>query len=185
MPQADVQSEFAKSPDAPANTFRVKVFREDGSQEVIVLPSVIGVMGDYGGQTPHRPPPHERPFMLLNEETFAQVMQAIGPYLSLTFKDMDRVELAFRRMEDFEPDGLVEQVPQLRGLRDLRHLFVELLNRLDGNFRLYDRMAELLSEEPALLDEVYDALAYELPPTQEDGPADHHNTMHAEEAAHA
>ena len=186
MSQANVQIDYAKSLDAPANTFIVTVFRDDGSEEVIVLPSVIGAMGDYGGQNPHRPPPHERPFMLLNEETFSQVMQAIGPYLSLTFQDMDRVELAFQRMEDFEPDGLVEQVPQLRGLRDLRHLFAELLTKLDGNFRLYDLMAELLNEEPALLDKVYEELAQGLPPTQEeDDPADPQDTTHDQEATHA
>jgi type VI secretion system protein ImpB len=99
---------------------------------------------------------------------------------------MDRVELAFQRMEDFEPDGLVEQVPQLRGLRDLRHLFVELLTKLDGNFRLYDLMAELLNEEPALLDKVYEELAQGLPPTQEeDDPADPQDTTHDQEATHA
>ena len=112
------------------------------------LPFVLGVVGAFGGH-PEAPPPRlkDRKFIQIDQDTFNDVLEGMAPRLELQVEDLLLgdggrlgLELRFRRMEDFQPAGVVRQVEPLRRLLEVRQRLADLRNKLVGN----DRLEELL-----------------------------------------
>jgi type VI secretion system protein ImpC len=88
------------------------------------LPFVVGVLADLAGQRRQgRPPLRQRPFLTVDRHSFDAVLASIRPELHLElpagFADRmpaRRLDLHFERLADFDPNGLVERMPELRQL---------------------------------------------------------------------
>lgn len=122
-----------------------------GAMEKKELPLVVGVLADLSGdRDPERalPKPKHRKFVKIDRDDFDNVMSKIGPRLVL--KDIKNTMdpdgppmsaiLNFERLSDFNPEKVVEHIPQLKELLDRRAKLKNLRNSLDGN----DRLDELL-----------------------------------------
>jgi type VI secretion system protein ImpB len=126
---------------------------ETGSAiEMLELPFVVGVLGDFSGQ-PAAPlaQVRDRSFVEVNPDNFDSVLKAMKPRLLMRVDNkLDKsnpdskigVELNFSELEDFEPHRVAEQVPELKKLVDLRTKLSDLKGSLQGN----PKFEELLDE---------------------------------------
>lgn len=114
------------------------------------LPFVLGVLGDYSGQPKTELPKlKERKFVAIDRDNFDEALKGMAPRLALqvdnTLKGDDSrlsVELNFNKLEDFEPQRIVNQVDPLRQLLEIRTRLSDLRNKIIGN----DKLEELLDE---------------------------------------
>ncbi|MEG1610195.1 MAG: type VI secretion system contractile sheath small subunit [Bilophila sp.] len=105
------------------------------AQEDVELPLKFMVMGDFTTQTDNRPLEDRAP-VSVDKDTFNDVMAGQGISLNITVPNritnepdaMLAASLAFKNMRDFEPDALVQQIPELTRLIELR----EALKALKG-----------------------------------------------------
>jgi len=121
-----------------------------GAIETKELPFVVGVMGDFSGK-PEQPLPRvrDRKLIEIDRDNFDQVLAGMKPRLALRVDNKlagdgskMSVDLRFSKLEDFEPDNLVQQVEPLRKLVEGRKKLSDLLSKTDGN----DRLEELLQD---------------------------------------
>jgi type VI secretion system protein ImpB len=121
-----------------------------GAIELKELPFVVGVLGDFTGQ-PEEPLPRlkDRKFVEVNPDNFDTVLEGMKPHLSYPVENklsedpnapQLKVDLKFRKMEDFEPANVARQVKPLKELMDLRTRLADLRGSLQGN----DKLEELL-----------------------------------------
>jgi len=123
-----------------------------GAIEIKELPFVVGVLGDFTGN-PEQPLPKlkDRKFVEVNPENFDSVLEGMKPHLSFAVENklsdepdapQLKVDLKFRKMDDFEPANVAKQVKPLKQLLDLRTRLSDLRGSLQGN----DKLEELLLE---------------------------------------
>ena len=123
-----------------------------GAIELKELPFVVGVLGDFTGN-PEQPLPKlkDRKFVEVNPDNFDSVLEGMKPHLSFAVEnklsdDPDaaqlKVDLKFRKFEDFEPGNVAKQVKPLKEMLDLRSRLANLRSSLQGN----DKLEELLLE---------------------------------------
>lgn len=121
-----------------------------GAMEQKELPFVLGVLGDFTGK-PEEPLAKlkDRKFVDVNPDNFDTILAGMKPHLSLSVKNKlsqkkdaanVKAELHFQKLEDFEPQNVARNVPELKKLLDLR----ERLNDLSGNLQGNDKLDELL-----------------------------------------
>jgi type VI secretion system protein ImpB len=121
-----------------------------GAIEVKELPFVVGVLGDFTGQ-PEEPLPRlkDRKFVEVNPDNFDTVLEGMKPHLSYAVDNklsddpnapQLKVDLKFKKMEDFDPANVAKQVKPLKELMDLRTRLSDLRGSLQGN----DKLEELL-----------------------------------------
>ena len=121
-----------------------------GAIEIKELPFVVGVLGDFTGN-PAEPLPRlkDRKFVEVNPDNFDTVLEGMKPRLSFAVENklsdepdapQLKVELKFKKLEDFEPGNVAKQVRPLKELLDLRTRLADLRGALQGN----DKLEELL-----------------------------------------
>ena len=146
-----------------------------GSPTTIELPFVMGVMADLAGKSETREamkPVNERSFVDVDAGRFGKFMEALAPRVKarvpnrLTAKDgaADEemfVDLSFKHMSDFTPDKVAEQVPALAELLKMRRQLEELLGYMDGKVNAEKRIAQLLQNEPLLMQVADEAMKKE------------------------
>ncbi|MGE5451686.1 MAG: type VI secretion system contractile sheath small subunit [Acidobacteriota bacterium] len=124
------------------------------------LPFVMGVMGDFTGQQdPDKPLPKlkDRKFVNIDLDNFDEVVAGMAPRASYRVKNKlsedggeFAVNLEFKKMDDFRPEAVVEQVEPLRKLLEARTKLSDLRNKLAGNEKLEDVLGEVLSNTEKL-----------------------------------
>lgn len=124
------------------------------------LPFVMGVMGDFTGQQdPDKPLPKlkDRKFVNVDLDNFDEVLAGMAPRASYRVKNKlsedggeFAVNLEFKKMDDFRPESVVEQVEPLRKLLEARTKLSDLRNKLAGNDKLEDALGEVLSNTEKL-----------------------------------
>jgi type VI secretion system protein ImpB len=105
------------------------------AQEEVELPLKILMMGDYT-QRPDDRPLEDRKTINVDKDNFNEVMAKQSLEVNMTVADKLSneanaemgVKLRFKKLSDFEPEGIVTQVPELRTLLELR----SALNALKG-----------------------------------------------------
>ncbi len=124
------------------------------------IPFVVGVLGDFTGQVdPDKPLPKlkDRKFVNVDLDNFDEVMKGMAP--TATYRVKNRlsadggefaVKLGFEQIEDFSPEAVVQQVDPLRRLLEARTKLSDLRNKLAGNDKLEDLLAEVLSNTEQL-----------------------------------
>ena len=116
------------------------------------IPFVVGVMADLSGDRDRNKPlpkTKDRKFTTIDRDEFDKVMAKIEPRLEVSVKntlqkdDTDlKAELKFNKLSDFNPDKVVEQVPALREMLEMRRKLANLRGSLYGN----DKLEELLND---------------------------------------
>lgn len=110
-----------------------------GAQEDVELPLKILMLGDFTGRADDRSVEDRKPINV-DKDNFDKVMAAQNLEANISVKnrlsDEDRgdlsVGLKFNTLRDFRPEGLAEQVPELRELLDLRNALTALKGPLIG-----------------------------------------------------
>lgn len=135
----------------------------DGSEEV-ELPLKILAVGDYTGRQDDRPVEERKPINI-DKDNFNEVMEK--HQLGVDINVPDRlsggeggelaVSLRFKNLKDFTPEGVAEQVPELKKLLELRAALTALKGPL-GNRPAFKKQLQKLLED----DESRAALMAEL-----------------------
>ena len=120
-----------------------------GAQEEVELPLKLLAVGDYTQRVDERKLEDRKPISIDNN-TFDEVLakQELGLTLSVPNCLLDKgnaeelaVKLRFNSMKDFNPASLVEQVPELKKLMELRDALVALKGPL-GNAPAFRKAIE-------------------------------------------
>lgn len=137
----------------------------EGKTEVKELPLVIGVLGDFSGDS--REPLkqlRDRKFVQIDTENFNDVMKRMTPGLNFKVEntlDDDNTELSvhlkFDSIDDFHPENLVKQIPVLQKLLDTRNKLRDLLTKVDRSEDLENLLEQILKNQSKL-----EALSKEL-----------------------
>lgn len=111
------------------------------------LPFVVGVLGDLSGNPAESlGKVKDRKFVEIDRDNFDDVLKSMKPRVqmrvanTLTGEGELSVELNFKKLADFRPEAIVEQVEPLRKLLEVRGKLKDLQSRAEGN----DRLEELL-----------------------------------------
>ena len=125
-----------------------------GAIEMKELPFVVGVLGDFSGKPEEAlPPVKNRKMVEIDRDNFDQVLAGMKPRLAFTVDNKLQddgskvgVELKFNKMDDFEPDNIVQQVEPLRKLVEARQKLSDLLSKMDGNDKLESILNEVIAD---------------------------------------
>ena len=125
-------------------------------QEEVELPLRIMMMGDYTGK-PDDTPLEERKPINVDKDNFAEVMAEQKLAVDLTVPDKlsgeegaeMAVSLKFNGMKDFTPEGVAEQVPELRQLMQLRNALTALKGPLGNIPKFRKKIQGLLGDDAA------------------------------------
>jgi type VI secretion system protein ImpB len=129
-----------------------------GAIEKKELPFLMGVLGDFSGQPTTALPKlktKERKFVEVTPDNFDETLASMKPHLAFTVdnKLSDdpnasrlKLDLHFRSMEDFSPEGVARQVKPLQELLALRSQLADLRGSLQTNDRLDEVLQETLGD---------------------------------------
>jgi len=125
-----------------------------GAIEMKELPFVVGVLGDFTGNPEEAlPAMKNRKFVEIERDNFDQVMAGMKPRLSFATENKLQddgtkmaVELNFNKLDDFEPDNIVQQVDPLRKLVEARKKLSDLLSKMDGNDKLESILNDVIAD---------------------------------------
>jgi type VI secretion system protein ImpB len=121
----------------------------DASEET-ELPLKVLMVGDYTGKPDDRPMEERKPINI-DKENFNEVMakQELGVAVQVPNKLSDEkdatlnLDLKFRKLDDFSPEGVVNQVPELKTLLDLRSALTALKGPL-GNIPAFRKKIQAM-----------------------------------------
>jgi type VI secretion system protein ImpB len=126
------------------------------SQAEVELPLKVLVTGDFTGREDQTPLEERKPINI-DKGTFNEVMAKQG--LALTFNVPDKLsgakdaelpmQLKFETLADFGPEGLANQVPQLKQLLELRTALSALKHPLASVPAFRKRIQTLLADPDA------------------------------------
>lgn len=130
----------------------------NGAVQEKEIPFVMGVMGDYSGDnTENKKTLKDRKFSQIDRDNFNEVMGNISPQLNMKVENTLEsdgsemsVNLDFNKMEDFEPQNIVEKVDPLKKLMETRNKLRDLLTKADRSDDLEALLEEVLSSTDAL-----------------------------------
>ncbi|MCB9899473.1 MAG: type VI secretion system contractile sheath small subunit [Planctomycetes bacterium] len=128
------------------------------AQEVKELPFVLGVMADLSGsRDPENPLPKlkDRGFVEVDRDNFNDFLKKQTPRLAFKVDDKlsgDKdaqlgVDLRFKSMKDFEPEGVINQIPALKELLEVRKRLKSLQSRVTSSDEVTDFLREILSDD--------------------------------------
>jgi type VI secretion system protein ImpB len=124
------------------------------AQEEVELPLKMLFIGDYTGRADPRPLEERQPINV-DKDNFQQVLAEQNLQVSISVPDKLSgeadsslsVNLKFKKLSDFGPDSVAEQVPELKKLLELRQALTALKGPL-GNVPAFKRkISALLADE--------------------------------------
>lgn len=127
--------------------------------EIKEIPFVMGVLGDFTGKPREKLPAlKERKFVEVTPDNFDDVLASMKPHLAFTVDnklsdDPDsklKVDLDFRKLDDFSPDAVAKQVGPLNKLLELRTKLSDLRANLQTNDDLDDKLQEIVHNPEAM-----------------------------------
>ena len=124
------------------------------AKEEVELPLKVLVMGDYTMKEDDTPL-EERKSINIDKDNFSDVMKAQN--LSLDVKVSDKLSgdpdaqmnasLKFKNLNDFNPDSIVSQVPELKKLIEMRDALKALKGPLGNIPAFQKKLKELVTDE--------------------------------------
>jgi type VI secretion system protein ImpB len=125
----------------------------DGLEDV-ELPHKVLVVGDYTGRA-DATPLEERKAINVDKGNFQSVLAEQNVSVELAVPDRLSnengaelaVDLKFKSLRDFEPEGIVEQVPELRKLLELRAALTALKGPLSSRRGFRKKLEALLGDD--------------------------------------
>ena len=123
-------------------------------QEEIELPLNILAIGDYTGREDERPVEERKPINI-DKDNFNDVMEKHELKVDLQVPDKLAeqegaelgVSLQFKSLKDFTPEGVADQVPELKQLLALREALVALKSPLGNKPAFRKQLQKLLGDE--------------------------------------
>ncbi len=131
-----------------------------GAMEKKELPFVVGVMADLSGapKTPLKAL-KDRKMTNIDRDNLNDVLAGATPRVAMKVQNKltDEgtnlaVELNFKHMDDFEPAKIAQQVPALRELLEMRERLTYLQSKMEGNDKVEELMAEVMSNTEKALE---------------------------------
>ena len=123
--------------------------------ELKEIPFVLGVLGDFSGNPAEELPKlKDRKFVEVTPDNFDDVLGSMKPRLAYSVAnkladDPDapklKVDLSFKKLEDFEPEQVARQIKPLAELLDLRTRLADLRGSLQTNQTLDDLLQEVIN----------------------------------------
>lgn len=121
------------------------------------LPFIMGIISDLSGDT-ELAALEDKKFIYIDPDNFMDVMKGYNPTLSLNVNNyLDanvdpesskiRVNLKFHNIEDFKPDNLIAQVPEMLAVYGNRLHLVSLLAVIDGNTALESVLFSIIADD--------------------------------------
>ena len=125
----------------------------DGAEEV-ELPLKILALGDYTGREDDRQLEDRKPINI-DKDNFEEVMEKHELGLQMQVPDAMSgaegqemsVDLQFKTMKDFTPEGILEQVPELQKLMALRNALTALKSPLGNKPGFRKKLESMLQDE--------------------------------------
>lgn len=122
------------------------------------LPFVVGVVADLSGQSEvEQPKLKDRKFVAIDRDNIDDVMQGLQPRAAFQVPNkLDArggtfaVDMTFTSMDSFSPEAVVAQIEPLRRLLDARAKLADLRNKMAGNGKLEDLLADVLGNTEKL-----------------------------------
>jgi len=124
------------------------------AKEEVEIPLKLLVMGDFIGRPDDRPLDKRQPINI-DKDNFNEVLkeQGIGLNLNVLNKLSGRpdeelnVKLKFESIKDFEPEKIVNQVPELKRLLELRESLKSLKGPLSNVPEFRKKLQEIVKDE--------------------------------------
>lgn len=119
------------------------------------LPFLMGVIGDFSGNSPTKalPPLRDRKFTNIDRDNINDVLKSMTPGLNLEVentlagdKSMMKVNLKFESMQDFSPAAVAEQIEPLKKLLDIRNQLKDLRSKMDVSTDLEATLEQVLKK---------------------------------------
>lgn len=137
------------------------------AQEKVELPLRLLVMSDLTGEKEDTPV-GEREVVSVTNNNFEDVMESYDLSLECVVPDKlggegdMKVELEFDNLEDFEPEQVARQVPELSRLLAARNLLKDLRNRMISMREFREQLEEIIADD-ALREELLGELNKVVP----------------------
>lgn len=135
-----------------------------GAQKKVELPLKLMVVGDYSNGS-EQCPLSEREKINVNKNNFDSVLAEFSPSVNLAVENTlagdgseENVSLTFREMNDFTPEQVARQIPQLKAMLAMRNLLRDLKANLLDN-QTFRKELEKILLDPALSAELRDELS--------------------------
>lgn len=124
------------------------------AKEDVELPLKMLVMGDFTGGTDERPVEKREP-VDVDKDNFNEVLKAqnitmhftVPNRLSTNQEDELNVKLQVESMKDFGPEAIVEQVPELKQLLELREALRALKGPLSNVPEFRKKIQDLIKDD--------------------------------------
>jgi type VI secretion system protein ImpB len=140
---------------APKERVNITYKSQTGSgQEDVELPLKVLMMGDFSGES-QRDPVSDRKPINVDKTNFSAVMASQKIKVAINVPDKVAgqgdmaANLSFNSMKDFEPEGIVNQVPELKKLLELRAALNSLRGPLQNKAAFRKRIQELVADPGA------------------------------------
>jgi len=128
-----------------------------GAEKQVNLPFVMGVMGDFSGETGNAAPKiGERNFMEIDVDNFDDRMKAINPGTkfrvpnTLTGEGELSIDLNFECVDELSPAGVARKVGALNKLMEAREKLNNLIAYMDGKEDAEDLIGKIMGNEELL-----------------------------------
>jgi type VI secretion system protein ImpB len=132
-----------------------KIDRGNGIFTPFVLPFIAVSMGEYRGDAKDPKKIAERELQEINSGNFNSTLAAMNPTLeNLDVKselpglegDLRVKKLEFKHINDFRPDAIAQNVPELRKLWELRRELENLKTHIDADKDVEEAVKQLIKE---------------------------------------
>lgn len=139
---------------APKERINIRYVPATGNENAeIELPHKMLVLGDFGMDDDR--PLEDRTAMRIDKHTFNSVLNDAGVNLCMAVPSLLgapseaelAVQLRFTSIDDFSPDRIARQVPELNALLELREALVALKGPLSNVPKFRQQLHHLLSDE--------------------------------------
>jgi type VI secretion system protein ImpB len=129
------------------------------AKETKELPMMLGVVGNFAGHAADKQGKlKDRSFTQVDRDNINDAMRSITPSLQIKVSDkLSNTEhqqlglsLEFKQLSDFTPDAIVQQVPPLQKLLEVRTRLSDLRNKMVGNDKLEEALDQLVRDTEKL-----------------------------------